>query len=114
VRRRKRADPIIEALRRTAEGLGNTLAVTRSSYVHPGVIEAFDGEAAANGAARRSRDLDGPADRRTELEVLALLRRAGPSARASRPVKQPAARRAARRSQVGGGVVAGRSRRPRA
>ena len=96
--RRKRRSPIVEALRRTAAELGDTVAVTRSAYVHPGVIESFDGEAPENGGRRRRRDLDGPPDRRTELEVLALLRRAN----------------AARRSQVGGAALAGRSSRRRA
>jgi DNA topoisomerase-1 len=97
-RRPKRRDPIVEALRRTAAELGDTVAVTRSAYVHPGVLESFDAEAPANGGRRSRRDLDGPPDRRTELEVLALLRRAN----------------AARRSQVGGAVVAGQSNRRRA
>ena len=91
-RRSKRRNPIVEALRRTAEELGDTVAVTRSAYVHPGVLEAFDGDSATvNGGRRRRLDLDGPPDRRTELEVLALLRRA------------------ARPSQVSGAAVAGRS-----
>ena len=54
-------------------------------------------DAPANGGRRRRRDLDGPPDRRTELEVLALLRRAN----------------AARRSQVRGAAVADRSSRRR-
>ena len=95
-RPRRRVNPIMEALRRTADELGDTVAVTRSAYVHPGVLEAFDGDVpATNGGRRRARDLDGRPDRRTELEVLALLRGA------------------ARRSQVSGAAVAGRSRRPR-
>jgi DNA topoisomerase-1 len=59
---------ILQAIRETADRLGNTAAVTRTSYVHPGVIEAF-----SNGAvptARRSSVAD--AD---EREVIALLRR---------------------------------------
>jgi DNA topoisomerase-1 len=99
----KRRNPIVEALRRTAEELGDTVAVTRSAYVHPGVIDAFDGEGPPRGGGRAgARDLDGPIDRRTELEVLALLRRAD------------RATRAARRSQVGGAAVAGRARGRRA
>ena len=97
-RRRKRRNPIVEALRRTADELGDTVAVTRSAYVHPGVLEAFDAEAPENGGGRSRRDLGGPPERRTELEVLAILRRAY----------------AARRSQVGGPAVADRSSRGRA
>ena len=102
-RRMKRRNPILEALRRTADELGDTVAVTRSAYVHPGVLEAFDGDAAPpNGGRRRRRDLDGPPDRRTELEVLALLRRAERAARA------------AKRLQVVEAAVAGRARGRRA
>jgi DNA topoisomerase-1 len=101
--RRRRRTTVLEALRRTAEELGDSLAVTRASYVHPGVLDAFDGEAvdgpgAGSGgrrvAARTRRP--GSHDRDAELELLALLR---------------SARRAARRSQVGGSRVAARSRR---
>ena len=101
--RPRRRNVVLEALRRTAEELGDSLAVTRASYVHPGVLDAFGGEAAGGPgggtrvAARRSRP--GSHDRGEELELLALLR---------------SARRAARRSQVGGSRVAGRSRRPAA
>ena len=98
-RRRKRRNPILEALRRTAEELGDTVAVTRSAYVHPGVLEAFDRDGVRpNGGKVRTRDLDGRTDRRTELEVLALLRRAD------------RATRAAKRLQVAGAAVAGRAR----
>jgi hypothetical protein len=86
----------MEALRLTAEGLGDTVTVTRNAYVHPGVLEAF--EAAEPPPGRRPRDLDGPPDRRTELEILRLLKRSGSS-------------RAARRSKVKRAAVAGRSRR---
>ena len=98
--RRTRSNPIVEALRLTAERLGDTVAVTRSAYVHPGVLEAF--EAAEPSTATRPRqDLDGPPDRRIELEVLRLLRRTN-RARAARP------------PQVGRAAVAGRPRRARA
>ena len=98
-RRRRRRNPIVEALRRTAEELGDTVAVTRSAYVHPDVLEAFDGDGARpNGGRVRPRDLDGPPDRRTELDVLALLRRAD------------RATRAAKRLQVDRAAVAGRAR----
>jgi DNA topoisomerase I len=102
-RRSRRRNPIVEALRRTAEELGDTVAVTRSAYVHPGVLEAFDGDGGPpNGGRGRARDLDGPPDRRTELEVLALLRRAD------------RANRAAKRLQVGEAALAARARRQRA
>ena len=96
-RRVKRRNQIVEALRRTADELGDTVAVTRSAYVHPGILESFEAEAPADGGRRSRRDLDGPPDRRIELEVLALLRRAN----------------AARRSQVSRAAVADRSSRRR-
>jgi DNA topoisomerase I len=99
--RRRRTNPIVEALRVTAESLGDTVSVTRSAYVHPGVLEAFEAADSPTNGGGRQTDLDGPADRRTELEVLRLLRRT------SRV-------RDARRSQVGRAAVAGRSRRQRA
>ncbi|HJU47375.1 MAG TPA: hypothetical protein VJ689_04525, partial [Gaiellaceae bacterium] len=96
---RRRRNPIMEALRRTAEELGDTVAVTRSAYVHPGVLEAFDGErpAAVAPRRRRARDADGPADRQTELEVLRLLRRTTP-ARRSQVRRAPSGSRASSRS----------------
>ena len=104
--RRSRRNPIVEALRVTAEGLGDTVAVTRSAYVHPGVLEAFEvGTPSGSGkparSPRRPRDLEGPPERTTELEDLRLLR-------------QTTGSRAARRSQVGRAGVAGRSTRRRA
>ena len=108
-RHARRRNPILEALRRTAEELGDSVAVTRSAYVHPGVLEAFDGDSAADGGRRRRLDLDGPPDRRTELEVLALLRRASRTTGSSVRGRSDGGARAARRSQVGGAAVAGRS-----
>jgi DNA topoisomerase-1 len=106
--RKRRANPIVEALRRTAEELGDTLAVTRSSYVHPGVIAAFEpgAPAAAELAAAPRRRAPGP-DRREELELLRLLKRSSGSG-ARRPPS------AARRSQVGKARLADRSSRPAA
>jgi DNA topoisomerase-1 len=94
---------LIEALRQTAEALGNTMAVTRASYVHPGVLAAFDEEGPAAPALPSARGaLDRPASREDELDLLRLLRRAN------------RAGRAARRSKAGSGRVAGQGRRARA
>jgi DNA topoisomerase-1 len=97
---RRRSNPIVEALRLTAESLGDTVAVTRSAYVHPGVLEAFEA-ADSPTADRPRRGLEGLPDRKTELEVLRLLQRTK-RARAARP------------SQVSRATVAGRSTRGRA
>lgn len=64
------------AIEQTADAIGDTPAVTRGSYIHPAVIDAF-GEAggiAGAGAARRRAPGDGPPTRRDELEVLRFLR----------------------------------------
>jgi DNA topoisomerase I len=91
-----------EALRKTAQELGDTLAVTRASYVHPGVVEAFEGETPELARARTRRGLDTPATREDELDLLRLLRRADRAAAA------------ARRSKVAGRRVAAPARPRRA
>jgi DNA topoisomerase-1 len=111
-----RRNAIAEALRRTAEALGDTVTVTRASYVHPGVLAAFEpgggreadpGTASGGrGSRRRPGSRNGRLERRDELAVLALLRGAG---RLAGP--EPGAG-AARRSQVGRAGVAARARRP--
>jgi DNA topoisomerase-1 len=63
---------VVEAVRQTAERLGNTPAVARRSYVHPAVLEAYvDGEI----PRRRTVPPDQLADPAEEAAVLALLRR---------------------------------------
>ena len=70
----RRQSQVVQALRRTAEELGNTLAVTRGSYVHPGVVAAFEeGPADAAGSGRRTAPARLPS-RDDELALLALLR----------------------------------------
>jgi len=84
----RRRGRLNDALRQTAEQLGNTLAVTRASYVHPGVVEAFDGETTAVAPEpRRAGAVDRPATRDDELELLRLLRRASRAAGAARRSK---------------------------
>ncbi len=86
----RRSRPDVEAMRRTAEILNDTPAVTRGSYVHPAVLEAA--ESVEEPARPRARSLDEPITRREELEVLAVLRRAQRSASTARR-SQPARRR---------------------
>jgi len=68
---------LMDALRHTADALGNTLAVTRASYVHPGLVAAFEaeGDDVVRGQ-RATADLDRPPRRDEELDLLRLLRRA--------------------------------------
>jgi DNA topoisomerase-1 len=91
---------VAEALQRTAEALGDTVTVTRSSYVHPAVLEpspdAARGEAPT--ARRRRRDPGIPPDRRDELAVLALLRSTATPARRSIARGGSATRRSRRRA----------------
>jgi DNA topoisomerase I len=97
---RRRRSLVIQALRQTAEELGNTLAVTRSSYVHPDVVAAFEeaaGRDTVTGGGQRT--LDRPPSRDDELALLALLRKAGRRAARRSKVDRPrAARRARARS----------------
>ncbi len=96
---RPRSRPDVEAMRRTAEILNDTLAVTRGSYVHPAVLDAVD--PAEDRPRPRARSLDEPITRREELAVLALLRRAeraSGTARRSQPQRRRSTGRASRRA----------------
>jgi DNA topoisomerase-1 len=85
----ERTKTVNRALRAAAQALGNTLAVCRRSYVHPGVVDAYlDDE-----LPRTRGDVDVPGLRAGERRTLALLRKF------RTPVKRPRARpRAAARS----------------
>jgi DNA topoisomerase-1 len=108
-----RRSSIAEALRRTAEELGDTVTVTRASYVHPGVIAAFEPGGGSEpdagtapgwrGSRRPQGRRNGRLERRDELAVLALLRGAG---RLAGPERDAGA---ARRSQVSRAGVAARA-----
>jgi DNA topoisomerase-1 len=66
---------VVAAMRSTADGLGNTAAVARASYVHPAVVDAYlEGQIAPATPAKEDR-ADVP-DRAEELEVARLLREA--------------------------------------
>ncbi len=91
---------VAEALRRTAEALGDTVTVTRSSYVHPAVLEPGP-DAPSTGSTRtraRRRAAGALPDRRDELAVLALLRsttrppRRAPATRSKAPSASPTRR----------------------
>jgi DNA topoisomerase I len=67
---------LVEAIRAAAERLGNTPAVARGSYVHPGLAEVYlDGDL-GTGRARPAEDIDwaSPPDRAEELALLRMLR----------------------------------------
>jgi DNA topoisomerase-1 len=70
VRAAKRS--IVAAMRETAERLGNTPAVARQAYVHPGVIAAYTNGAVEHGAAT-------PAAPNETAEIIELLRSAAAS-----------------------------------
>lgn len=102
-----------EALRQTAEALGDTVTVTRSSYVHPAVLEPGP-EPAVGGASQprtRRRAVPKTPSRSDELAVLALLKS---SSRSVRPATGAAGGAPARRSIARGGTATRRSRRPAA
>lgn len=96
-------DPVREAVRTTAGQLNDTAAVTRSAYIHPAVLEAFD--PGAPHPARRPGAQDAPIDRAEELAVLQILRDA------ARSGGRRAAGRPARRAQPKQASPAGRSHR---
>jgi len=86
------AAPVKEALSRTAAELNDTVTVTRNSYVHPAVLDAFAPAERTTRAREAATDATGddpgddrPIKRRDELAVLAILRS---SVRASRPALQ--------------------------
>lgn len=90
------ADPrriVLEAIRQTAEALGNTPAVARASYVHPGVLDAYLEGAQKPGAARAGDVPDAggrgrSSDRAEELAVLRLLRRRKAASERRRPIRK--------------------------
>jgi DNA topoisomerase-1 len=105
---------VAEALRHTAEAIGDTVTVTRSSYVHPAVLEpAPDGSNGAGAPSRpRRRDPAAPPTRRDELVLLAVLRGpAGPTPARATPAAQATRTRPARRSKAQGDQPTRRSRR---
>lgn len=92
---------VAEALQQTAEALGDTVTVTKSSYVHPAVLEPTpgdaDGDATASARPRR-RGRGSQPSRQDELAVLALLRSAATPARRSIARGRSATRRSSRRA----------------
>jgi DNA topoisomerase-1 len=74
---RDRRRRVVAAIEATAEGLGNTAAVTRSAYVHPAVVDAYlDGtiRTALTRAAEEADQAPGATSRAEERAVVRLLR----------------------------------------
>jgi DNA topoisomerase-1 len=68
---------VVEAMRRTADQLGNTPAVARGSYVHPAVLEAYLDGSLRGALVEAAEEQDEPppgADPAEERAVIALLR----------------------------------------
>jgi DNA topoisomerase-1 len=99
--RRRRPRAVNDALRSAASVLGNTLAVCRKSYVHPGVVSAF---LAGTLKPRRSRVTAAGlrAHERRTLAVLVALEKAA---------KAEAARRSRFASRAGARCAGARCRR---
>ena len=87
----ERTKTVNRALRAAAQALGNTLAVCRKSYVHPGVVDAY---LAGMLAARRVRNAT-PGLRAGERRALALLRKLRAPPKRPRARSRSAARPAA-------------------
>jgi DNA topoisomerase-1 len=82
----ERTKTVNRALRAAAHALGNTLAVCRKSYVHPGVVDAY----LAGALPPRRVNLRTPGLRAPERRTLALLRKL--RAQAQRPGRAPRTR----------------------
>src|SRR6185436_16067834 len=68
---------VVEAIRTTAERLGNTPAVARKSYVHPAVLDAYMDGDIGDALVEAAEEQTAPPARPTEEEeaaVVALLR----------------------------------------
>jgi DNA topoisomerase IB len=65
-RGRKRAEAAV--MREVAEGLGNTPAVARRSYVDPQVVRAFNRDLTIRPALRRARTIDDDHESRALIE----------------------------------------------
>ena len=95
---------VVEAIRRTADRLGNTPAVARGSYVHPAVLEAYldgvDPRARSSRPPRSRSAHPGGASRAEESAVMDLLRqRLDAGADRARPTTKRARRPSARKTQ---------------
>lgn len=95
----ERTRRVNRALRAAAQALGNTLAVCRKSYVHPGVVDAYANAALKRGRVRERVDGLSIAECRT-LALLSTLqapvpRRRGRRREAVRPRPVPAPRKMA-------------------
>lgn len=70
---------VVEAIRISADGLGNTEAVARRSYVHPGVVDAYLSTGLRKPRCRRANGASGkvsvPVDPAAEAGLLELLER---------------------------------------
>jgi DNA topoisomerase-1 len=79
---------VVEAMRRTADQLGNTPAVARGSYVHPAVLEAYLDGSLQGALVEAAEEQDEPppgADPAEERAVIALLRQRQRQAEGRRP-----------------------------
>jgi DNA topoisomerase-1 len=83
---------VVEAMRVTADRLGNTPAVARGSYVHPAVLDAYLEGSLGGALVKAAEEQEQPpatADPREEAAVVALLRHQ--RRRTRRPRSSPAA-----------------------
>lgn len=79
---------VVQAMRLTAEKLGNTPAVARGSYVHPAVLDAYLEGSLGGALVDVAEEQDTPpteADRAEEIAVVKLLRQRERDARSATP-----------------------------
>lgn len=66
---------IVRAVESVAKRLGNTAAVCRKCYIHPGVLDAYLEGSLAKSRAARDNGREAPTHRQEEVELLKLLRK---------------------------------------
>jgi DNA topoisomerase I len=104
---------VVEAIRQTADQLGNTPAVARGSYVHPAVLEAYLEGSIPGALVQAAEEQDTPptaATPREESAVRALLRQRLEDDAARSSARPRSARRSGGVKTGGGAKGAGRAR----
>ncbi len=105
---------VVQAMRVTAEKLGNTPAVARGSYVHPAVLDAYLEGGLGGALVDAAEDQDVPpteADRNEEMAVIKLLRQRERDARQAAASRRRArSRRAASSCRPAGARAKARTR----
>ena len=104
---------VVEAIRQTADRLGNTPAVARGSYVHPAVLEAYLAGSIRGALVEAAEEQATPptsATPREEAAVRALLRQRLEDDAARSGARRPGTRRSGRSKASGPAKASGRAK----